>query len=86
VQLVLEGQPQALIEEVLGFAARVGLPMCLEQIGLRETDAGVLERVAARATAAGETIHNEPFPVDSSMVIDAMRAADAIGRQFRARV
>ncbi|NBT63539.1 MAG: iron-containing alcohol dehydrogenase, partial [Planctomycetia bacterium] len=28
-----------------------------------------------------ETIHNEPFPVTSSMVADALRAADALSAQ-----
>jgi glycerol dehydrogenase len=36
----------------------------------------LLEMVAQRATAAGETIHNEPFPVTPALVAEAMRAAD----------
>ncbi|MGK8501420.1 hypothetical protein [Nocardia asiatica] len=36
--------------------------------------------IARRATAAGETIHNEPFPVDAAMVVDALRTADALGQ------
>jgi glycerol dehydrogenase len=39
--------------------------------------------VAARATAEGETIHNEPFEVRPDMVADAVRAADALGRDWR---
>ena len=31
-----------------------------------------------------ETIHNMPFPVDAEIVCDAMIAADAYGRAFRA--
>jgi glycerol dehydrogenase len=42
----------------------------------------LLQRVAARATAKGETIHNEPFEVRPDMVADAIRAADALGRDW----
>ncbi|MFZ5754827.1 MAG: glycerol dehydrogenase, partial [Bacillota bacterium] len=37
-------------------------------------------KVAEAATAPGETIHNEPFPVDADKVYAAILTADAIGR------
>jgi glycerol dehydrogenase len=83
VQLVLEGQPRALLTEVLRFASEVGLPITLADIGLGELPRDALQRIAARATAPGETIHNEPFEVDAAMVADALVAADAIGRAWR---
>jgi glycerol dehydrogenase len=43
----------------------------------------LLEQVAARATAKGETIHNEPFAVTPDMVADALLAADAVGRAWK---
>ncbi len=85
VQLVLEGKPRAQIDEVLAFASEVGLPVTLAEIGLKELPGDLLGRVAARATAKGETIHNEPFEVTPAMVADAIRAADASGRAWRAR-
>ena len=89
VQLVLEGQPRETFAEVLGFATDVGLPITLAEIGLADLPREVLNRIAARATAPGETIHNEPFEVDPPMVADAVLAADATGRAWqraRARV
>lgn len=83
-QLVLEGQSRRQIEEVLAFSAEVGLPITLADIGMTEVSAELLERVAVRATAAGETIHNEPFEVRPDMVVDALRAADALGRAWKA--
>jgi glycerol dehydrogenase len=83
VQLVLEGQPRAVVEEVLGFATEVGLPVTLAEIGLAELPGELLRQVAARATAKGETIHNEPFEVRPDMVADAVLAADAAGRAWR---
>lgn len=83
VQLVIEGQPTPVWNEVLGFASAVGLPMTLAEIGLEDAPRALIESIAARATAAEETIHNEPFAVDAAMVVDAILAADAIGRAWR---
>jgi glycerol dehydrogenase len=85
VQLILEGQPRAVVEEVLGFATEVGLPITLADIGLIDFPTELLQQVATRATAQGETIHHEPFEVRSDMVADAIRAADAVGRAWKQR-
>lgn len=83
VQLVLERKPTAEVEEVLHFANRVGLPITLADIGLREAAAETLDRIASRSTAEGETIHHEPFAVEPHMVTEAIRAADALGRDWK---
>jgi glycerol dehydrogenase len=83
VQLVLEGQPRTVLEQVLGFATEVGLPVTLAEIGLPDLPKDVLQKVANRATARGETIHNEPFEVRPDMVADAVLAADAAGRDWQ---
>jgi glycerol dehydrogenase len=85
VQLVLEKKPQSVVEEVLDFATRVGLPTTLAAIGLAEMRDDMLNRIAARSTAEGETIYNEPFPVEPRMVAEAIRAADALGREWQRR-
>jgi glycerol dehydrogenase len=85
VQLVLEGKPRDVVEEVLRFSTEVGLPTTLTHIGLEEPSPETIERVAMRSTAEGETIHNEPFEVLPGMVVDAIRAADALGREFGRR-
>jgi glycerol dehydrogenase len=83
VQLVLEGQSRTVLEQVLRFAGEVGLPTTLAEIGLRELPKDLLQKVADRATAKGETIHNEPFEVCPDMVGDAILAADALGRAWK---
>jgi glycerol dehydrogenase len=83
VQLVLEGQPQTVLEQVLHFSTEVGLPITLSEIGLKELPKELLQQVASRATAKGETIHNEPFEVSPDMVADAILAADALGRAWQ---
>lgn len=83
VQLVLEGAPHTTMEEVLAFSSGVGLPISLADIGLTNMPCDRLAPIALRATAPGETIHNEPFEVTPDMVADAILAADAIGRAWR---
>ena len=83
VQLVLEGQSRTVLQQVLRFAAEVGLPITLAEIGLKELPRDLLQKVASRATAKGETIHNEPFEVRPDMVADAILAADAMGRAWK---
>ena len=81
--LVLEGKPRSVLHRVLGFASEVGLPITLADIGLTELPKEVLQKIAVRATAENDTIHNEPFEVRPDMVADAIMAADAIGRAWR---
>src|SRR5204863_9596815 len=83
VQLVLEGAPRATVADVLGFSSEVGLPITLAGIGLTEPTRDQLDPIARRATAPGETIHNEPFEVTPDMVADAILVADALGRAWR---
>jgi glycerol dehydrogenase len=85
VQLVLEGAAGSQLDEVLAFSTSVGLPVTLAEVGLAGAPAEVLGQVAARSTAPGETMHNEPFQVRPEMVVSALRAADALGRDFQAR-
>ena len=82
-QLMLESQPASVIEEVLAFSSSVGLPTTFADIGIANPDEELLEIVARRATAPGETIHNEPMPVSADMVVEAMRAADSAGVSFQ---
>jgi glycerol dehydrogenase len=83
VQLVLEGKPRGQIREVVDFSLEVGLPVTLAAIGLDAVSREMLERIAARATAPGETMHNEPFAVTADLVADAIVAADALGRTWQ---
>lgn len=83
VQLILEGKPRSLLMQVLEFATEVGLPITLADIGLGKLDGDMLNRIAERSTAKGETIYNEPFEVTAEVVSDAIRAADATGSAWK---
>lgn len=69
------------IDQVYGFCLSVGLPVTLEAIGIADPSPETLRRVAERACAKGETIHNEPQPVTPEAVVAALQTADAEGRR-----
>ena len=82
-QLMLESQPKCVVDDVLAFSSSVGLPTTFAEIGIANPGLELLEGIAKRATAPGETIHNEPVRVTPNLVVEAMRAADAAGTRFR---
>jgi len=81
VQLVLENKPMDTIIEYMKWAHDVGLPINLEELGLANVTDEELWKVAEKATAPGETIHNEPFEVTPELVFSAIKVADSIGRK-----
>jgi len=85
VQLMLESKAPEVVEQVLDFSTSVGLPVTFSDIGLAAPGPEALEQIARRATAKGETIHNEPFPVTAEIVIDALREADEAGEDWKRR-
>jgi glycerol dehydrogenase len=83
VQLIAEGKPQILIDQIIMFCANVGLPICLADIGIKQLNEEVLRSIAERAAAPGETAHNSPFEVTPRLIADAIVSADALGRPVR---
>ncbi len=82
--IMLEERPAEVLAEVVDFCLEVGLPVTLEDIGLEDVTREDLQKVAEAACIEGETIHDMPFEVHPPMLVDAMLAADAYGRQRRA--
>jgi glycerol dehydrogenase len=82
-QLMLESQPKSVVEKVLAFSNSVGLPTTFADVGIGNPSQEILETVAQRAAAAGETIHNEPITVTPALVLEAMQAANSAGASFR---
>lgn len=79
VQLVMEGRDQSIVDEVMGFCVRVGLPITLGQLGLDQLSETLLFRIAERVVADGETSHNMAFPVSQRSVAEALLATNAMG-------
>ena len=82
-QMLLEGRPSQDVDQVLQFCLRVGLPVCLEDLGVSTPTRDNIGQVAEATTADGETIHSTWFPVTAEMVESAIWAADALGRESK---
>ena len=82
-QLVLENAPTQELEEVLTFANSIGLPVCLEDLGVKHITDEQLTSVAEKACIPEESIHSMPFPIDVGSVKSAIMVADAIGRKSK---
>jgi glycerol dehydrogenase len=82
VQLVAECAPMEKLEEVTSFCVSVGLPVCLEDLFVENTD----ENIAAIANGSMHSCWgNMPFDVSVEAVAAAVKAADAYGRAFKNR-
>jgi glycerol dehydrogenase len=68
------------VETVFSFCEEVGLPTTLADIGLGNASREKLQMVAAKASAAEQPIHHEAGVINADKVLNAMLAADAIGR------
>lgn len=82
VQLVLEGRPDVDMDEFIEFSLPLGLPVCLEDIGLKDLTEEKLQLISEAATGPDESIHWMPFPVDADMVAGAIIGADAYVREY----
>jgi len=83
--LVLEDYSKEDMEEVYKFCISVGLPVTLKELGIENPTRESLLEVAKLACAEGETIANTCVAVTPEIVLDAMLAADALGRMYQAQ-
>lgn len=84
-QLVLENAPEEELNEVMDFCEKVGLPICLADIGVDSISREELLLVAKKSCAEGESIYSMPFPVTEEAVAAAIITADALGKAYRRR-
>ena len=68
---------------VFSFCEEVGLPTTLADIGLDSGHRGKLMRAAEKTCAPEQSIHHEAGRITAAKILDAMLAADAIGRRRR---
>ena len=85
VQLVLEKRPDAEIAEVIHFCINVGLPVTFSELSETELTPDEIMKVAAAACNPGNFMKSEPFEVTPEMTFDALVAADALGRKYKAK-
>ncbi len=79
-ELVAENAPMEEIEEIIDFNLRVGLPVCLSDLGIANSDANI--RIIAQASLHSNWVR-EPFNVDFAVAFAAIRTADALGTRYK---
>ena len=72
------------IIEVLDFCDAIGLPMCLEDIGVSTVSDEELLEVAEKACIPEESIYAMPFPITVESVAASIKTADEIGKKYKA--
>jgi glycerol dehydrogenase len=66
---------------IVDFQIAVGLPVTFADINLEGINRQRLRTIGDQATAEGSICHNHPFQVTSESIVDAMIAADALGKE-----
>ena len=82
--LFLTDRDSDAIEEAYHFCIDIGLPITLEDIGLKDVTDDDLMKVSEAACKEGETIHNEPRPIKPKDVFNALKVADLYGKDLKA--
>jgi glycerol dehydrogenase len=66
---------------ILDFEIALGLPVTLEELGLESVSEARWTEIGDLCAAEGSLSSNHPFPVTSQSIVNAIRCADALGRQ-----
>lgn len=83
VQLILENSSTEEIKKVIDFCISIGLPVTLEDMGIKTINEEAIMRAAVASCAESNTMRNMPFEVTPQDVCAAILAADAVGKQFK---
>ena len=78
--LHLNNAPSEEMDTVYAFCAKIGLPTTLNDIGITNISRTRLMEAAKKACAPAEGIHHETVEVTPGIVLEAMIAADAMGK------
>lgn len=82
-QLVLENAPRAEIDEVVRIIKVAGLPLTLQDMGLKTFVEAEWRKVAEIACADGDTMGNMPMELTVDDVYEAMVAANALAVRYK---
>ncbi len=73
------------IDKVYSFCENIGLPTTLAEIGVINADKNDLMKVAVKSCAPLESIHHEAGNITPSRVLNAIIAADAMGKMRKTK-
>ena len=65
---------------IVDFEIEIGLPVTFADLALADVSRDRLNEIGAMCAGEGSLCHNHSFPVTADDIVDAMLAADALGR------
>ena len=74
------------MHKIVDFEVAIGLPVTFAELGLEGIGRDRLKPIGDICAGEGSLCHNHPFKVTSADVVDAMIAADVLGRVRKQRV
>lgn len=80
-QMVLENTPKEEMDCIMQFMCDVGLPITLEGIHVPATEEN-MRIIAYHTVVKNPLIHHEPVFINEDIVVNALWAADEIGRRY----
>lgn len=83
VQLILEKAPLKEIEEVISIIKTVGLPLTLEDMGLKTFNTNDWRKVAELSCSKEDTMGNMPMKITPDDVYNAIIAANAMAHRYK---
>ncbi|MCD3244841.1 glycerol dehydrogenase [Clostridium botulinum C] len=83
VQLILENADLGEIKKLIKFCIEVGLPVTLQELGVKEINHSQLLEVAELSCSDKDTMKNMPFKVSPKDVYAAILSADSMGRRYK---
>jgi glycerol dehydrogenase len=66
---------------IVDFEIKIGLPVTFADLNLGHITRERLQPIGEMCAGEGSLCHNHPFPVTADDVVDAMIAADALGKE-----
>jgi glycerol dehydrogenase len=86
-QLCLDkAMPAGEVQRVVDFMIAVGLPVTFADIHLEGVTRERLKKIGDICAGPGSLCHNHPFKVTSDSIVDAMIAADALGKERKKKM
>lgn len=82
MEMIAEGQPQELFDQVWAWANDVDLPLCMADLGITENVEQTIDALADAAAHAFLT-DNEPFEVTPALIASALRKLEAYTKEHR---
>ena len=76
-----EDMPVAEMHRIVDFEIAIGLPVTFAELRLAGIGRERLQKIGDICAGKGSLCENHPFTVTSASVVDAMIAADALGRE-----